>query len=58
MIASHLASLLAFSLLVSLVFAFLQRDEARARLQFGVKIFAGFVLSTFVLAWVMAQFPR
>jgi hypothetical protein len=58
MIRSHLLSLVLFSGLVSVVFAFLQRETAAARLRFGGKVFAAFVLSTFVLGWVMAQLPR
>jgi hypothetical protein len=56
--ASHLLSLFIFSVLVSLVFAFLQRDDPKARWQFGLKAFALFMVSTFVLGWVMAQFAR
>jgi hypothetical protein len=58
MMASHLAALLLFSALVSTVFALLQRDTPPARVRFAAKSFAGFVLSTFVLGWLMAQFPR
>jgi hypothetical protein len=55
--ASHLFALLLFSFLVSIVFAFLQRDDDRARLRFGLKIFAGFVVSTLVIGWLMFPFP-
>ena len=55
---SHLLALLVFSALVSVVFAFLQRDEPAARVRFGLKVFAGFVLSTFVIGWLMFPFPR
>jgi hypothetical protein len=51
---SHLSSLLIFSALVSVVLTFLQREEPKARWRFGLKIFAGFILSTFVLGWLMA----
>jgi len=56
--ASHLLSLLVFSSLVALVFAFLQREGTEARARFGAKVFAAFFFSTFVLGWLMAQFPR
>jgi hypothetical protein len=56
--ASHLFSLLVFSGLVAVVFAFLQREDTRARVRFGAKVFAAFFLSTFALGWLMAQFPR
>jgi hypothetical protein len=55
---SHLVSLFLFSSLVSLVLAFLQRDEPKARWRFGLKVFAGFMLSTFVIGWAMAQLHR
>jgi hypothetical protein len=55
---SHLVSLFLFSSLVSLVLAFLQREEPKARWRFGLKVFAGFMLSTFVIGWVMAQLQR
>jgi len=57
-VTSHLLALLVFSALVSVVFAFLQRDEPKARVQFGLKVFAGFVLSTFLIGWLMFPFPR
>jgi hypothetical protein len=56
--ASHLVSLFVFSSLVSVVFAFLQRDDDRERLLFGLKIFAGFMLSTLVVGWLMFPWPR
>jgi hypothetical protein len=54
---SHLFLLVVFSLLVSLVFAVLLRDEPRAQLQFGGLVFGGFVLSAIVLGWLMYPFP-
>ena len=57
MIASHLLILLAFSTLVSAVFATLLRDGGRERLRFGLYCFAAFVLSAIVLGWVMGPFP-
>jgi prepilin signal peptidase PulO-like enzyme (type II secretory pathway) len=53
--ASHLLLLLVFSALVSLVFTFLQRETNEARVKFGAKVFGAFVLSTFVIGWLMAQ---
>jgi len=54
---SHLVLLVVFSLLVSLVFAMLLRDDARAQLRFGGLIFGGFVVSAIVLGWLMYPFP-
>jgi hypothetical protein len=54
---SHLVALCLFSALVSVVFAFLQRDDPRARLIFGLKIFGGFLAATIVVGWLMYPFP-
>jgi hypothetical protein len=56
--ASHLLILVAFSFLVSTVFATLLRDDTRSRLRFGLFAFAAFVLSTLILGWVMSPFPN
>jgi hypothetical protein len=57
-IHSHLVTLVVFSALVSTVFATLLRDTPRERLRFGLKAFAGFVLSTLAIAWLTNPFPR
>lgn len=54
---SHLSTLLAFSVLVSAVFAMLSRDDGPARLRFGLSICAAFVLSAIVIGWLMHAFP-
>jgi heme/copper-type cytochrome/quinol oxidase subunit 4 len=54
---SHLVLLAVFSFLVSLVFAMLLRDDARAQLRFGGLIFGGFVASAILLGWLMYPFP-
>lgn len=57
MIRSHLVILLVFSALVSAVFALVQRDEPKERWRFGLITFAAFVLSVFVVGWLMYPFP-
>ncbi len=57
MIASHLLILVVFSSLVASVFAVLLRDDARARLRFGLWVFGSFVFSAVVAAWIMKPFP-
>ena len=57
MVQSHLALLVLFSCLVSLVFAVLLRDEPREQLRFGGLVFGGFVASAIVLGWLMYPFP-
>jgi len=54
---SHLLTLLAFSVLVSTVFATLLRDEPKERLRFGLYAVGAFVLSTLLLGWLMNPFP-
>jgi hypothetical protein len=55
--SSHLVLLLVFSFLVALVFAMLLRDDPRAQLRFGGMVFGGFVVSAFLLGWLMYPFP-
>ena len=55
--ASHLVALLAFSALVAVVFALLQRQDKRERIRFGVMAFGAFVLSALVVGWLMFPFP-
>ena len=57
MITSHLVALLAFSSLVSTVFATLLRDDLKSRVRFGLLAFASFVLSAIVVGWIMSPFP-
>jgi len=55
--ASHLALLVLFALLVSVVFSALMRDEPAEQLRFGARLFAGFVGAALVLAWLMYPLP-
>jgi hypothetical protein len=57
LLQSHLLNLVVFSALVAAVFATLLRDEPRARVEFGLRAFAGFVVLTIVLGWIMRPFP-
>jgi hypothetical protein len=54
---SHLVLLSIFALLVSLVFALINRDTPREQLQFGALLFAGFLAAGIVLGWLMYFFP-
>ena len=53
----HFLLLALFALFVSLVFAVLLRDEPRAQLQLGLKMFGGFLASAIVLGWLMYPLP-
>jgi hypothetical protein len=55
--SSHFFLLVLFAFFVSLVFAVLTKDTAREQVRFGGLLFAGFVLSAFVLGWLMYPFP-
>jgi hypothetical protein len=54
---SHLALLVLFAFLVSLVFSVLLKDEPRAQLRTGAMMFGGFVAAAIVLGWVMYALP-
>jgi ABC-type sugar transport system permease subunit len=54
---SHLSLLIVFSFFVSLVFAVLAKDDVREQGRLGAMMFAGFVVSAFVLGWLMYPIP-
>jgi heme A synthase len=54
---SHVAVMALFALLVSIVFAVLQRDEPRQQLRLGALLFGGFLGVGVVLGWLMLAFP-
>ena len=54
---SHLALLVVFAFFVSLVFAVIAKDDARAQLRFGGLMFGGFLVSALALGWLMYPFP-
>jgi hypothetical protein len=54
---SHILLLTLFAFFVSLVFAVIAKDNIREQLRFGGMLFCGFLLSAFVLGWLMYPFP-
>jgi hypothetical protein len=54
---SHLVLLIVFSFFVSLIFAFLAKDDLREQIQFGGLLFAGFLAAAIVLGWLMYPVP-
>ncbi len=54
---SHVALLVLFALLVSIVFATLMRDRPDEQLRFGSRLFAGFVLGGLLLGWPLYPLP-
>lgn len=57
MILSHFSALVLFSILVSVVFAVLSKQNLREQLIYGLKVFAAFVGIALVLGWIMYPFP-
>jgi hypothetical protein len=53
----HLLLLALFAFFVSLVFAVIAKDEAREQLRLGAMMFAGFLVSAFVLGWLIYPLP-
>ena len=54
---SHFVLLIVFSFFVSLIFAFLAKDDLREQIQFGGLLFAGFLAAAIVLGWLMYPVP-
>ena len=54
---SHFLHLLIFTVLVSTFFAFLTRNEPRARWRLGLILGGSMVILSLALAWVMYPFP-
>ena len=57
MIGSHLLALVVFSILASVVFATLLRDDRKSRVRFALMTVGAFVLSAVVVGWLMYPFP-
>ncbi len=54
---SHLGSMLIFSILVSLVFTFIAKYDAKERLKYFLYLLASFVLLSLLAGWLMYAFP-
>ena len=54
---SHFLLLALFAFFVSLVFAVIAKDDPKEQLRFGGMMFGGFLLSAYVLGWLMYPFP-
>ncbi|MBA3638374.1 MAG: hypothetical protein M3541_17690 [Acidobacteriota bacterium] len=53
----HFLLLALFAFFVSLVFCVLLRDEPRAQVQLGLRMFGGFLAAGLVLGWLMYPLP-
>ena len=54
---SHIVLLTLFAFFVSLVFALLSKEDARAQVVFGAKLFGVFIVAAIVLGWLMYPLP-
>ena len=57
MLQSHLLLLVIFALCVSTVFAALAREDLRAQIDLGLKMFGGLLATALILGWLMFPFP-
>ena len=53
----HFLLLALFAFFVSLVFSVLMRDEPRAQVQLGLRMFGGFLAAGLILGWLMFPLP-
>lgn len=53
----HFLLLALFACFVSVVFAVLLRDEPRAQVQLGLRMFGGFLAAAIILGWLMYPLP-
>jgi cytochrome bd-type quinol oxidase subunit 2 len=58
LISSHLFALIVFSVLASIVFATLLREDRKSRVRFALMTTGAFVLSAVVVGWLMYPFPN
>jgi len=56
-VTSHILLLILYSGFVSVTFATLMRDEPREQLQFGARLFGGFIAAGVLLGWLLLPFP-
>jgi len=56
-VTSHFGLMVICSLLVSVVFATLIRDEPREQLAFAGRLFAGFIGAGFLIGWLLYPLP-
>ena len=57
MIISHFTALLVFALIVSVVFAGINKTTVREQLRYGAFVFIAFLAVAVVVGWMMYPFP-
>ena len=55
--ACHFLFMVAYALIVSIVFATLVKDRRREQIRTGAMMFGGFLAAAVVLGWLMYPFP-
>jgi hypothetical protein len=55
--SSHFLMLVLFAVMVSTVFAVLQKDTPREQIRLGLYMSAGFIGFAVIAGWVMLAFP-
>lgn len=54
---SHFGLMVLFSLLVSIAFATLMRDDPKEQLRFGAQLFGGFIAAGVIIGWLLYPLP-
>ena len=54
---SHLVLMSLFAFFVSLVFAVIAKDDPREQLRLGGLMFSGFLVTAFVIGWLLYPLP-
>ncbi len=57
MTLSHFTALFVFALIVSVVFALINKSEPREQLRYGAWVFLAFLGVAVVVGWIMFPFP-
>ncbi len=57
MILSHFTAVFVFALIVSVVFALINKSEPREQLRYGAFVFLSFLGVAIVVGWIMFPFP-
>ena len=57
MILSHFGALVVFSLIVSVVFALINKTNPKEQLRYGALVFLSFVGVAVIVGWIMYPFP-
>jgi hypothetical protein len=54
---NHLALMLIFSILTSIVLTFIARNRAKERIRYFLLLFCSFTILSILAAWLMYPFP-